>query len=65
VDFPTDVLQRLQHLTCLELAQLQLQQPAAVPGQKPLRGVTRLVDLMLDRVRTDNPQATMRMLSGT
>jgi hypothetical protein len=68
VQFPTAVLQQLQQLTYLELADVSVLGPdEASPVMQPLQALTRLQDLRLRGVHTDQEggRVTSDMLSGT
>jgi hypothetical protein len=61
---PTTVLQQLQQLTCLELANVELQGPdEASSALQPLQALTRLADLRL--AGNAAVSITANMLSGT
>jgi hypothetical protein len=58
--FPTTILQKLQQLTHLELAKIDLE---GSPAQEPLHDLTRLVDLQLDWLYAEG-NILASMLSG-
>jgi hypothetical protein len=64
--FPTSVLQRLQQLTYLELAHIDVKgRDDEHHDLQPLQALTRLVDLRLQRLVGENTSITASMLSGT
>jgi hypothetical protein len=62
VVFPNSGLQRLQQLTYLELAEVELEPEHGQPALQPLQALTLLQDL---RIRTFNCGISDSMLSGT